>query len=55
MAYPGEDYDNDVRAGRGRGRGRVEGGGLRLGLVSVTSPLRLSTGRLRPVRLLQRL
>lgn len=53
MAYPGEDYDNDVRAGRGRGR--VEGGGLRLGLVSVTSPLRLSTGRLRPVRLLQRL
>lgn len=52
MAYPGEDYDNDVRAGAG-----VRGGGswVELGLVAVTSLSRLSTGRLRPVRLLQRL
>lgn len=58
MAYPGEDYDNDVRGlGGGRGRDRIRiriGIGIGIGILIRVRDLS-PAGRLRPVRLLGRL
>lgn len=56
MAYPGEDYDNDVRGlGGGRDRIRIRIG-IRIGFGILIWIRDLSpAGRLRPVRLLGRL